>query len=274
MFNLVRELSSKIDNNAKTLSQISDNVNTIKSSVHENGKSLLNSLSSNLDNNSKTLNQINKIFNSLHSSTQRKSPISYSDVVGVSVSKKSSSAFTLFNTTSDSTDTNTKLAITKRKLIHGTATSINHGLGKAIPSKLKNDQAKGERIRVNKHIYVSRIEPSVKIEDITQYVNEQVSEDEKKHFSIRLLVKKDQQMSFISFRLSCTEPLFDKLMPPISWPSHVMIGEFVDIPRPSRLNLEQFIDENMDITNSTSMESSQNPFSNSKKGTALQKTRH
>lgn len=55
---------------------------------------------------------------------------------------------------------------------------------------------------------------------------------------LRLLVKKDQNLedlTFISYRLLCTEIIYQQLMESSFWPSHVFIGEFVDKPRPPRI---------------------------------------
>ena len=56
-------------------------------------------------------------------------------------------------------------------------------------------------------------------------------------FMLRLLVKKDVDLStktFLSCRLACTEALYTKFMYSSFWPPHVMIGEFIETPRPPR----------------------------------------
>lgn len=37
--------------------------------------------------------------------------------------------------------------------------------------------------------------------------------------------------SYVSYRLACTEQLYDTFINSSFWPSHVMIGDFVGIPR-------------------------------------------
>lgn len=53
-----------------------------------------------------------------------------------------------------------------------------------------------------------------------------------------MLVKKDQKLedlTFISYRILCTENLYERLINSSFWPSHVFIGDFVERPRPSRI---------------------------------------
>lgn len=86
---------------------------------------------------------------------------------------------------------------------------------------------------------------TVTIDDVIKHVKEKIPLENWKHFSIRLLVKKDQQLdqlSFVSFRISCTDKVFCKLMTPDMWPDHVMIGEFVEKPKPRTFG--HFLPEN------------------------------
>lgn len=49
-----------------------------------------------------------------------------------------------------------------------------------------------------------------------------------------MLVKKDQKvedLTFISYRLLCNDLYYEKFIDSAFWPSHVMIGEFIEKPR-------------------------------------------
>lgn len=131
-----------------------------------------------------------------------------------------------------------------RALTQTTPTTTQHGLGEkvdmvaSVGAKLNSQYAK-----LTKSIYISRIQPTVKIDDIKNYIKLNVSELNDDDFSLRLLVKKGADVSsfsYVSYRLACTKQLYDTSMNSSFWPSHVMIGEFVETPR-KRTNVGDFV---------------------------------
>lgn len=127
-----------------------------------------------------------------------------------------------------------KSLIANRKLTSGTSSISNHGLG----SPIKNSRVSREKT-FSKAIYVSRLKPDVTEQSIASYLKNSVSGLDESKFDLRLLLKKDQdvqRLNFISFRLSCNNDLFDKFIDPSFWPSHVLIGEFVEKRKSASVN--------------------------------------
>lgn len=96
---------------------------------------------------------------------------------------------------------------------------------------------------LTKLIYISRLQTNVTADKITCYIKTKVPDLDEKNILLRMLVKKDQnleELTFISFRLSCTEELYTKLIDSSFWPHHVMIGEFIERERKQN-NLGDFI---------------------------------
>lgn len=139
--------------------------------------------------------------------------------------------------TENTTDTedSPKKTFRHRKLVAGTGMAENHGLGS--PVKKSSTQIRLSS-KLTKSIYISRLSPSVKTEQLRSYITSKLNSMEEGDIDLRLLVKKDQNLedlTFISYRLLCTEIIYQQLMESSFWPSHVFIGEFVDKPRPPRI---------------------------------------
>lgn len=72
------------------------------------------------------------------------------------------------------------------------------------------------------------------IESLTDFVKSKMPEVVERDFTLRMLVKKDQQLdtlNFLSFRLSCTDDIHKKVNDGEFWPKGIMIGEFIERPR-------------------------------------------
>lgn len=133
-----------------------------------------------------------------------------------------------------------KADVMKRKLQTGTSSIVQHSLGKAI-SATATKQFTG--LKFSKSIYISRLETTVTIDDMTNYIKQQLPNVDSKHFNLRLLVKKSQNLadlSFISYRLLCSDDLFELMNRVDFWPSHVKIAEFVEKRSSNRNNIGDF----------------------------------
>lgn len=150
----------------------------------------------------------------------------------------SSSAFTPKRSRTDPKVLAQKSLFTGRKLTPGTNINTNHGLGgpDAVGAAARNSR----RNFVNnfkRSLYVTKLKPSVTEQSIAAYLKANVSGITDDSFTLRLLVKKGQnldELNFISFRLDCDEGLFSRLSDPSFWPQHVMIGEFVEKSKPKK----------------------------------------
>lgn len=155
-----------------------------------------------------------------------------------------------------------KLNLKNRKLTSGTANSSSHGLGAAVTIVTRQRPQRPVN-RLVKSVYVSRLEKTITTDDVTAFVKKKIPEADDADFNLRLLVKKDgdlSKLSFVSFRLQCTMELYTKFMDPSFWPSHVMIGDFIDKPKP-RSTFGSFIPAsgNESVNNSPVPSSAVNP---------------
>lgn len=121
-----------------------------------------------------------------------------------------------------------------RKRTSGTATIANHGLGSRVDLGNGIGDTSQSRPRFTKAIYVSRMQNDVTKEKIVEYMKSQMPELNESGISLRLLLKKDVDVTtrrFISYRLACTDALYEKLIEPSFWPDHIEIGEFFEESR-------------------------------------------
>lgn len=135
-----------------------------------------------------------------------------------------------------------------RALITGTNTNVDHGLGDVVlankPKRVSPSPSPYAHLK--KSVYISRLQPTVTAEKISAFIKSKMPLLSDNDISLRMLVKKDQpvnELTFISYRLSCTEENYEKFMDSSFWPSHIMIGEFIERPRKpvNMVNMDDFI---------------------------------
>lgn len=100
-----------------------------------------------------------------------------------------------------------------------------------LVSPVKNRQLN----KFTKSIRVSGLHPTVTANDMTEYIISNTNITDKARFSCRPLVKKDQdvtQLSYISFKIDISDEDFNTLMDPLWWPNNCTIREFVRIEKP------------------------------------------
>lgn len=125
-----------------------------------------------------------------------------------------------------------KSQLKHRNLVSGSSGNADHGLGDNV-SVIKSKRT-SPHAHLVKSIYISRLQPTVTVENITDYIKKKMPELKESDISLRMLVKKDQPLSeltYISYRLACTEEHYSKFMDPECWPAHIMIGEFIERER-------------------------------------------
>lgn len=130
-----------------------------------------------------------------------------------------------------------------RTLVSGTSTNANHGLGDVVPTTRAKRVSPSPYAHLKRSIYISRLQPSVTAEKITDYIKTKMPSLSENDISLRMLVKKDQRvddLTFISYRLSCTEEHYAQFMDTSFWPAHVLIGEFIEKPR-KPVNMDDLI---------------------------------
>lgn len=202
----VSSLATKIDDQIATISALKQSVDSMHATV-------------------KTNKAVSSTFTSFSNRT-------YAEALGSTNSKqeKTYSAAKL-------TDSETQRKVKGRQLISGTCNTTTHNLGTPVVMKRRGDNySSTQRSNLTKSIYVSRLQTNVSPEAISGYIKQQLPDINENDFMLRMLVKKDQQLdqlSFISFRLQCTDSVYESLMTPSFWPQHVLIGEFYERPRKS-----------------------------------------
>lgn len=97
----------------------------------------------------------------------------------------------------------------------------------------------------SKAIWVSKFHPETKPDEIAEYIVTQTEAKDKTKFRCSMLVKKDadlSQMSFVSYKIDATPEVYDILIDPENWPSDKQVREFVKLSPPKR-NFNDFVPE-------------------------------
>lgn len=231
---LITSLEQKIDKNTESVKSLKTSVDSMSSTITVNNTVFDDLIKKNTNSN-------DLIIKKLDDNVKK---MSYSAVVGKGVNSQIVKSMPEDENTprgnpkmEEIPDTSDpiKTALKNRQLSAGTFQASDHKLGKAvvINQPRPNKYIAPRRPKLSKSIYVSRIDSSVKVEDIAGHIKERIPEIKDDEFSLRLLVKKDQQMdklTFVSFRLLCTESRYEVLISPSLWPAHVMIGDFLQKP--------------------------------------------
>lgn len=148
-----------------------------------------------------------------------------------------------------------KLAVKNRHLMSGSADSSDHGLGNAEQLHARKSHSsklnRPELVSLPKSIYVLQLETCIRKENIVIHIKNRIPSVEN-HFSVCCLVKQGQNLSeltFISFRVACTEQLYETMTMSF-WPSHVMIGDFIEDRKPKKKPFGDFVSSKIDeLTN-------------------------
>lgn len=125
----------------------------------------------------------------------------------------------------------------------------NDAIGKPLsPNQFRPAQRANRETRpqpkkiLQKAVWISRLHRDTTEDDILTYIRDKMGIVADDQLEIRKLVKKDRELtsySFISFRVSCSEVLFETLIDANRWPSTCTLREFVTEPNLSngvRLN--------------------------------------
>lgn len=174
---------------------------------------------------------------------------SFADVLSASMPssskssvKSSTKTLSVANKSADKKDTAAKRNNTANKfkghpLISGTSAAASEHLGKEVVITKRNRQkpsvpasAADAEPKLSKALYVTRFEPTVTADGLLTFLHARIENLDVNKIMIRMLVKKDQdlkELSFISFRILCTEDLFATLNAPEFWPSYIKMREFV-----------------------------------------------
>lgn len=118
----------------------------------------------------------------------------------------------------------------KKPVVSGTS---NHVIGK--PLSPMQQRKKVQRKILEKGIWISRLHRDTSVEEMSSYVKDNLGIAEE--LDIRKLVKKDRpitEYTFVSFRISCSNEVFDALMDVNKWPSYCQVREFQFEMTPSR----------------------------------------
>lgn len=98
---------------------------------------------------------------------------------------------------------------------------------------------------MSKAIWVSKFHPETTPDEIANYIVTHTEAKDKTKFKCTMLVKKDadlSQMSFVSYKIDATPEVYDILIDPENWPSNKQVREFVKLSPPKR-KMDDFIPE-------------------------------
>lgn len=104
---------------------------------------------------------------------------------------------------------------------------------------------------LSKSIWISRFHPETKPEEIENYIVNHTDAKDKTKFKCTMLVKKDadiSKMSFVSYKIDTTPEVYDILIDPENWPNNKHIREFVKIA-PTKLKMSDFAPPNKTSSN-------------------------
>lgn len=169
-----------------------------------------------------------------------------------------------------------KSAFKSRQLTAGTSQTTDHGLG----SPVKVKQFARARSNLTKSLYVSRLQTTVTIDRLLSYIKGKIPEVKENDMALRMLVKKDQpldELTFVSYRLMCTDGLYEKFADAAFWPAHVKIGEFIDKPRQPKIQVAAFespslVNPNDEKNNGKSIDEKMETEVNSKENDSLNRS--
>lgn len=116
----------------------------------------------------------------------------------------------------------------------------NVELGKPIPNRQLPPRKSNP---FTKSVWISRFHPETTPDEIENYITEHTEAKDKTKFKCVKLVKKDQdvtQMSFVSFKIDTTPEVFDILINPENWPQNKSVREFIRMS-PPKPKLEDFV---------------------------------
>lgn len=151
-------------------------------------------------------------------------------------------------------------AIKKRNLATASGNASN-----IISAAVLNNPDRLSRSKFNKSIYATRFNTTVTVANISDYIKEKIPDVGDDDFATRLLVKKDQQLdklTFVSFRILCTEDLYNKLNIPDFWPCGIQIGDFLVKPQPQTLETYVQPENLIEMSDPTDSSTAKNTLSN------------
>lgn len=237
---LVENLSNKIDVNTNTVASLKDSVDSMHQTVSSNSMQIDESLKKNdteISSAAKTIVEHFEKFEQKQTYAQALGASSSNEIVHRLSSESSLPAL------------KKKTVVNKFKgqpLLSGTNEDSIHNLGAPVVFTERRRRQNSSSVssvpakpKLTKSVYISRLQPSVTVDGLKLYLHTQIKDLDESQMSIRMLVKKDQELSelsFISFSISCTENLFSQLNSPSFWPSHIKMREFINEPRKPREN--------------------------------------
>lgn len=99
-----------------------------------------------------------------------------------------------------------------------------------------DESIKAAVFKDRKFVYASKFNTATTVEDLRKFLGQKLSVPENE-LECRLLVSANQdvtRLNFVSFKIGVDPGLFDKLLLPDSWPSGILVREFIARPKNSR----------------------------------------
>lgn len=116
---------------------------------------------------------------------------------------------------------------------------------RSISSNLKIAPAPKPKPKLDRAIHVSRMDTSVTVEILNEYISQNTQLKLNENFKCSLLVKKDvdiSKLTFISFKVDVDSDNFNVLSDVDFWPQGAMIREFISQPKTAKFG--DFLERN------------------------------
>lgn len=245
---IVDNLSHKIDVNTNTVASLKVSVDSMHTTVSSNAIQIDESLKKNDTEISSAAKTIVEKFDKFEQKQ------TYAQTLGASSSKQIirhlSSAKNEQSSIVSQPVPLKKASVNKfkgRALISGTNEDATHNLGDPVVfterrRRQNSNHTVPTKPKFAKSVYVTRLQPSVTVDGLKLFLSARMPEFDENQVSIRMLVKKDQdlsELSFVSFRIACTDNMYSTLGSASFWPSHIKMREFIDEPRKPRENADE-----------------------------------
>lgn len=254
LLKLTREINKIITGEVHTPSQ------TNESSKVKSFASVLKEIHVNTDKTHKTIEDMKsnslmtpmiprKISNNLHVPSVKRRRID--DLVSPIIKPSSST-----KTTQNKTNTIRKTS-NKNEQSFKTGTGTCSDLGIAVQVNKKSTESKP---KLPFSIYVSRFNPNVTYNNIVNHIKKEIPDVDSKDFVVHTLTKKNidiSSLTFVSFRIICTQLLYDRLIQTDFWPTGILIGEFCE-RRLSKQNTVGDFMPNINISSTTNISNQKN----------------
>lgn len=217
---VIETLVQKIETNTATIVGLKTSVDSMHGTVSQQKEVVDESIRAHNEN----ISSIKTSLHQTHSFIQSVKKPTYAKVVSGAKTGHNRNADT---PKSSRTQGNNGLSKTKTPSAVAAAGTVNKVIGK--PLSPEKPRQKIVKKMPEKAIWIGRLHRDTTENDISSYIKNELNITNADQLEIRKLVKKDRDLSeysFVSFRIACSDEMFNALLDVNKWPSYSQIREF------------------------------------------------